>query len=56
MLVKSPPNHGQQPQLSTLFMVCSVTYTNCKGPKIDAYKSQSVTFANCQYETICQHQ
>jgi hypothetical protein len=31
------------------------TYTNCKGPKLDASRSQTVTYANCQYDIIRQH-
>ena len=36
-------------------MVFSVTCTICEGPNLDAYKSQSVTYANCHYDIIRQH-
>ena len=42
-------------------MVFNVTYTICEGPKIIAYKFQSVTsfkdidkYANCQYDIVRQ--
>ena len=38
--------------LTTLFMVFSVLYIICEGPKLDAYRSQSVMSANCQYDII----
>ena len=37
------------------FMVFSVTYTICKGPKLDAQRSPTVTPANCQADSIHQH-
>ena len=40
---------------TTLFMALSVMVTKCEGPKLDAYMSQSVMSANCQYDTTCQH-
>jgi len=30
----------------------SVMYTTCKEPRLDAYRSQSVTSVACQYDTI----
>ena len=39
---------------TTHFMVFSATHTICEGPKLDAQRSQSVMFANYQYEIICQ--
>ena len=35
------------------FMVFSVTYTICKGPKLDVYRSSSVTSIDCQHDIIC---
>jgi hypothetical protein len=43
------PNH------TTPFMVFKATYTICEGLKVDASMSQSVTSADCQYDTIHQH-
>ena len=40
---------------TTLFMIFRVTYNICKGPKLDAWKSQTVMFTNSKYDTICQH-
>ena len=39
----------------TPFIVLSVTYSTSVGPKLDASGSQSITSANCQCDTICQH-
>ena len=52
--------HGHMVQVQTChyaapFMVFSVTYIVCEGPKLDILKFQSVTFANCQYDIICRH-
>jgi hypothetical protein len=58
--IVKPHNHYSyvhQPvyRRSTPFMVLSVMCTLCKGPKLDAYRSQSVMPANCQYDSIRQH-
>ena len=37
-------------------MLFSVTYIVCEGLKIDAYMSRNIMFANCQYDTIHQHE
>jgi hypothetical protein len=39
---------------SISFIVLSFTYTICKEPKLDAWRFQSATPANCQYDCICQ--
>ena len=36
-------------------MVFSVMYTSCNVPQLDAQRSQSAIFANCQYDIIRQH-
>ena len=38
---------------NTPLVVFSVTYTIYKGPKVDAYESQSFMSATCQYDTFC---
>ena len=50
-------NHRIERYMSTTsFMVFSIMYTSCKGPKLDVQqRCQSVTSADCQYDTICQH-
>ena len=42
--------------VTTPFIVFSLTYNICKGPKLDAYNSQSVVPINCQYDIICPQQ
>ena len=37
------------------FMVFSVTYITCERPELDACMSQTVMFADYQYETIHRH-
>ena len=34
-------------------MVFSVMYIVCKGPKVDAWRTQSVTYVDRQNEVIC---
>ena len=41
--------------MTTPFMVFNVMYTICEGPKLDAYRSQSVMRANCQHDSIHRH-
>ena len=33
-----------------------LVYIICKGPKLDAYRFQSVMPANCRYDSIRQHE
>ena len=42
-------------QNTTPFMVFSLTYTICEGPRLDVCRSRSVTPINCQYDSIRQH-
>ena len=44
-----------QLNLTTLLMVFNVMYTICKGLKLDVQMFQSVTSANYQHVSICQH-
>ena len=37
-------------------MVFSVTHTICKGPKLDAWRSQRVKLADRQFDSIRQHE
>ena len=50
-----PMNRCTMCTRTTKFMVFNVTYIVCKGPKLDANRSQSVTYANCKYHTIHQN-
>ena len=40
---------------TSLLMVFSVTYTICKGLKLEVYMSQSIMLTNCWYDSFRQH-
>jgi hypothetical protein len=42
-------------KFAKLFMEFSVMYIICGVPKLDAWRSQIVTPASCQYDSIRQH-
>ena len=47
--------HILGPIVNYMFMAFSVTYTICKGPKLDAQRSQFIMSGTCQYGFIRQH-
>lgn len=50
-----PLKYETNSMAATPFMVFCVMCTICKEPKLDAWRSPSVTSANCRYDTFHQH-